>query len=143
MSRILATVTVAAVCVLLAGCPSVRHGSAGQLEVSREQSQSAVRTGVLAVDLFTSDQATGQAATVQLSDARDQVAEAQMKVATLTPGSGHELRLQRELAEAMTDATAALNAASAVIRGVDDSRSGGDVRRDLVGVLDELSRAAP
>ena len=126
------TVTIAALAVLLHGCPSFRDGMGGALARAQESCESATESGVFALDLWRAGKSTTQLAAVQLSDARDEVTKNHDGVAALTASHEDELRRQHRLLAAMTDAITALDGAAAVVRGVDTSTSA-DVARERLG----------
>jgi hypothetical protein len=98
--------------------PSVRDGVPGQLTQGQQESESATRTGVLAMRLWREHRSSDALAAVQLGDASEQVTKAYEDIATLTPDTDGALRRQQALTATMTDAVAALNGARALVRGV-------------------------
>jgi biopolymer transport protein ExbD len=111
-------VLVVALGFLMLALPSVRDGVPGQLSQAEQESESATRTGVLAIQLWRENRSTGALAAVQLADASEQVTKAYEEIATLTPDTDGDLRHQQALTATMTEAVAALNGASALVRGV-------------------------
>lgn len=109
---------VVALGLLMLALPSVRDGVPGQLTQAEQESESATRTGVLAIQLWRENRSTGALAAVQLADASEQVTKAYEEIATLTPDTDGDLRHQQALTVTMTEAVAALNGASASVRGV-------------------------
>jgi hypothetical protein len=126
---------------LLHGCPSIRDGMAGQLAQAQKESESAVTTGSLALDLWRNHKSTNQLAAVQLSDAGDEVTKAYKGIATLTADNAADLRQQRTLTAAMTDAITALNAAGALVRGVGTDDSPDAARQRLIAAVAQLQSA--
>jgi hypothetical protein len=136
-SALLLLLILAVAAVLLHGCPAYRDGMSGQLAQAQQESQSAVKTGVLALDLWRQHRSTKQAAAVAISDARDEVTKAYKGIATLTAKHEFDLRMQRDLTSAMTEAVNTLNTAGSAVRGglVDI----GAVRQGLIGAADHLA----
>src|SRR4051812_4759107 len=104
--------------LLVLASPSVRDGVPGQLTQAQEESESATRTGVLAMQLWRDHRSTGTLAAVQLGDASEQVTKAYEEIATLTPETEGTLRRQQALTATMAEAVAALNGARALVRGM-------------------------
>ena len=114
---------------------------AGQLAQAQKESESAVTTGSLALDLWRNHKSTNQLAAVELSDAGDEVTKAYKGIATLTAGNAADLRHQRTLTAAMTDAITALNAAGALVRGVGTDDSPDAARQRLIAAVAQLQSA--
>jgi type VI protein secretion system component VasF len=132
-------VVLAAFTVLLHGCPSFRDGMSGELYRAQQACESATQTGVLAVDLWRAGKSTTQLAAVQLADARDEVTKNYKGIAELTATHDEDLRQQRALLAAMTDALAALNTAAGVIHGVDSQTSPDAARQHLTDAVQRLT----
>ncbi len=110
----------------------------GQLVQAQEECESATQTGIFALDLWRNRKSTTQLTAVQLSDARDEVIKNYKGIATLTATGSDDLRQQHALLDAMTDAAAALNTATAVVHGVDATPA--DVAHQrLTDAVDRLS----
>jgi hypothetical protein len=62
--------------LLLTRCPANRDGMQGQLAQAMEETTAAARSGALALDLWMQQRSTTQLASVQISDARDEVTKA-------------------------------------------------------------------
>lgn len=133
------TITIAALAVLLHGCPTFRDGMAGNLARAQKSCESATQSAIFAVDLWRSGKSTGQLAAVQVTDARDEVKKNYDGVAALTAEHEDDLRHQQALLDAMTDAITALNIAGASIRGVDTATPLDVVRQRLSDALSRLS----
>jgi hypothetical protein len=104
--------------LLLTRCPSNRDGMPGQLAKAMEETTSAARSGVLALDLWMQRRSTAQLASVQISDARDEVTKAYKGIADLKADDPVDVERQRMLTEAMTRIIGQLNAASAALRDI-------------------------
>lgn len=129
---LLFTVVLVGLGLLLASCPANRDGMPGQLAQAMEETASAARSGVLALDLWTQGRSTRQLASVQISDSRNDVAKAYNAIAELRAQDPVDVRRQRMLTESMTAIIAQLNTASAVLRDVDAQPTVADVRAELV-----------
>ncbi|TQR82385.1 hypothetical protein D8S82_32365 [Mycobacterium hodleri] len=125
---------------VLVGCPSYRDGIPGELARGRDDAESAARSAALALDLWGRDRSTRDLASVQLSDARDEVAKAYKDVAELTVDERVDADRQRFLIDAMTRVIVELTAAHAAVRAVPGSANDPDsLRRDLLSVADQLA----
>jgi hypothetical protein len=136
---VVAVVVVACLGLLLRGCPSVRDGVPGQLAQAQEEGESAARTGVLALRLWRVHRSSSALAAVQLGDAGEQITKANQDIATLAPDTELDLQHQRTLMATLAEAVAALNAASALIRGVPPPDDVGAVDRGLARAVEDLS----
>ena len=76
-------VLVALLALVLTSCPSNRDGMPGQLAAAKEESQSAARSGALALQLWAQHRSTRDLTCVQLADARDEIVKAYGGIATL------------------------------------------------------------
>jgi hypothetical protein len=81
----------------LTSCPSHRDGVAGQLASAAGEAESAARSAALALTLWEQGRSTRPLLSVQLTDARDEVAGAADGLAGLRPTGVAELDSQREL----------------------------------------------
>jgi hypothetical protein len=124
--------------LLLTRCPSNRDGMTGQLAHAMEESTSATRSGVLALDMWLQRRSTTHLASVQISDARDEVTKAYKGIADLKAEDPANVERQRMLTEAMTTIIGQLNAASAVIRNISREPTIEAVRADLEKSWHEL-----
>ncbi len=77
-------ITLAALAVLLHGCPSFRDGVAGDLARAQKSRESATQAGIFALDLWRAGRSTTELAAVQMADARDEVTKNYKGVAALT-----------------------------------------------------------
>ncbi|KWX64266.1 hypothetical protein [Mycobacterium sp. NAZ190054] len=138
---------VAAVLVLMAGalalvltsCPGNRDGMPGQLATAKEETESAARSGALALDLWMQRRSTRNLTAVQLSDARDQIAQSYSGIAVLKAEDPQDLRRQSLLAETMTVLIGQLNAANAAVRAVDGQPDAHQLRQSILDVVDRLA----
>lgn len=117
-AALLAALLIAALGLLLTRCPANRDGMPGQLAQSMEQTVAAARSAAYALDLRMRDRSTPQLVSVQISDARDEIAKAYRGIADLKADDEVDLDRQRMLTEAMTTLLGQLNVASARVRGV-------------------------
>lgn len=135
---LLVTLVVVGLGLLLASCPANRDGMPGQLARAMEETTSAARSGVLALDLWTRGRSTTQLASVQISDSRDDVAKAYNGIADLRAQDPVDVRRQRMLTESMTAIIGQLNTASAVLRDVSAQPGVVTVRAELLKSAHEL-----
>jgi cytochrome c-type biogenesis protein CcmE len=124
--------------LLLTRCPSNRDGMPGQLAQAMEETTSAARSGVLALDLWMQRRSTAQLASVQVSDARDEVTKAYKGIADLKAEDPTDVERQRMLTEAMTTIIGQLNAASAALRDITREPTVESVRAELEKSSHEL-----
>lgn len=124
--------------LLLTRCPANRDGMPGQLAQAMEETTGAARSGALALGLWEQRRSTTQLASVQLSDARDEVTKAYKGIAELKADDPVDVQRQRMLTESMTTIIGQLNAAAATIREVTTQPSAGSARADLVAAADAL-----
>lgn len=118
-AALIAAVLIAILGLLLTRCPANRDGMPGKLAQSMEETVAAARSGAYALDLRIRDRSTPQLVSVQISDARDEIAKAYKGVADLKADDPVDLDRQRMLTEAMTALIGQLNTASARVREVD------------------------
>ncbi len=69
--------------LILTSCPANRDGMPGGLAAAMQETAAAVRSGALALQLWTQDRSTRQLVNVQLTDARDEVTKAYQGIAEL------------------------------------------------------------
>lgn len=124
--------------LLLTRCPANRDGMPGQLAQSMKETTVAARSGALALELWTQGRTTAQLASVQVSDARDEVAKAYKGIADLRAQDPVDIGRQRMLTESMTAILGQLNAASEVIRGVTAQPAPEKARADLLASASSL-----
>ncbi|WP_445169320.1 hypothetical protein ACTXG7_08370 [Mycolicibacterium sp. Dal123E01] len=103
--------------LVLTSCPANRDGMPGQLATAKEETQAAARSAALALQLWSDHRSTGSLASVQITDARDEVAKAYKGVAELKADNQIDLDRQRLLTETMTALIDDLNTAAASVRG--------------------------
>lgn len=115
---LLAALCIVALGLLLTRCPANRDGMAGQLAQAMEETVAAARSGAFALDLRMRDRSTPQLASVQISDARDEVIKAYKGIADLKADDLADTGRQRLLTESMTTILGQLNTASARIRDI-------------------------
>ena len=133
-------VLAAALAFVLTSCPSNRDGMPGQLASAKDDTQSAARTGALALQLWARDRSTRSLTAVQLSDARDQVVKAYEGIARLTAEDPVDLNRQVLLTRSMTDVIATLNDANAAVRALPDQPAPKDMGQRLAEAADALDR---
>jgi hypothetical protein len=124
--------------LLLTQCPANRDGMPGQLAQSMDETVTAARSAALALDVWSKHRSTNQLASVQISDARDQVVKAYKGIADLRAEDPNDIRRQRMLTGSMTAIIGQLNAASAMIRTVTREPSPEKARDDLTAAADAL-----
>lgn len=131
---------VAVLALVLTSCPANRDGMPGQLASAKDETQSATRSAVLALDLWQRDRSTRQLVAVQLADARDEVAKAYDGIAVLKAEDPADLARQNLLTRSMTDIVATLNQANAAVRALPDSADPAVLRGVLVDADAALER---
>jgi hypothetical protein len=124
--------------LLLTRCPSNRDGMPGQLAQAMEETSAAARSGALALDLWVQHRSTSQLASVQISDARDEVVKAYKGIADLKAEDPVDIERQRMLTGSMTTIIGQLNAASATLRGITTAPKLESARADLLASADAL-----
>jgi hypothetical protein len=103
--------------LILTSCPANRDGMPGQLATAKEETQSAARSAALAIYLWSDSRSTGALASVQITDARDEVVKAFKDIAELKAANQADLDRQRLLTGIMTALIGDLNTAAASVRG--------------------------
>ncbi|WP_194163636.1 hypothetical protein [Mycolicibacterium sp. P1-5] len=126
--------------LVLTSCPANRDGIPGQLATAKEETQSAVRSAALGLQLSADRRSTSALASVQLADMRDQIIKAYKKIASLRAENETDLNHQRVLTTAMTGFIDDLNAASAAVRGASQSADLPPLRQRLLDGADALDR---
>jgi hypothetical protein len=124
----------------LTSCPSQRDGMSGQLATAKDETQSAARSGALAIDLWSQGRSTRHLTSVQLADARDHVVEAYGTIGSLTAQNPVDLDHQALLARMMTDMIGILGDANAAVRGVTGQPDPRALRQNLLARADALER---
>ncbi|MBU8818880.1 hypothetical protein KL864_23595 [Mycolicibacterium goodii] len=124
--------------LMLTRCPSNRDGMPGQLAQAMEETVIAARSGALALDLRIRDRTTRQLASVQISDATEDVLKAYKGIADLEADDPVDIERQRLLTAAMTDLIGTLNTASARVREIIAEPPLPRLRDDLVAAADSL-----
>ncbi|MEN4397819.1 hypothetical protein ACNQR7_17215 [Mycolicibacterium senegalense] len=124
--------------LLLTRCPANRDGLSGQLAQAMEETVAAARSGAYALDLRIRDRSTPQLVSVQISDARDEVAKAFKGIADRQADDPADLERQRMLTEAMTTMIGQLNTASARVREVAAEPELSALRTQLLQSADAL-----
>lgn len=137
-TALIGSLLIAALALLLTRCPANRDGMPGQLAQAMEETVAAARSGAYALDLRLRDRSTPQLASVQISDARDQIANAYTGIADLKADDRVDLDRQRMLTQAMTIMIGQLNAASARVRDVTAEPELSALRRELLASADAL-----
>lgn len=128
-----------ALALVLTSCPSNRDGMPGQLATAKEETESAARSGALALELWIAHRSPRNLAAVQLSDARDQVAQSYSGIAVLRAEDPQDLRRQSLLTETMTTLIGELNAANAAVRAVDGQPDARQLRQSMLDVIAHLT----
>lgn len=124
--------------LLLTRCPANRDGLSGQLAQAMEETVAAARSSAYALDLRIRDRSTPQLVSVQISDARDEVAKAFKGIADRQADDPADLERQRMLTEAMTTMIGQLNTASARVREVAAEPELSALRTQLLQSADAL-----
>jgi len=124
--------------LLLTQCPSNRDGMPGQLAQSMDETVNSARSGALAIDLWLHRRSTNQLASVQISDARDEVVKAYKGVAELKAEDPVDIRRQQMLTQSMTEIIGHLNAASATLRSITKEPTLDSLRASLLASADAL-----
>jgi len=124
--------------LLLTQCPANRDGMPGQLAQSMDETVNSARSGALAIDLWLHRRSTNQLASVQISDARDEVVKAYKGVAQLKAEDPVDIRRQQMLTQSMTEIIGQLNAASATLRTITTEPTLDSVRASLLASADAL-----
>ncbi|MDQ2636622.1 MAG: hypothetical protein M3Y83_07090 [Actinomycetota bacterium] len=137
-SILLLSVIIIGLGLLLTRCPANRDGMPGQLARAMDETTSAARSGVLALDLWTQGRSTAQLASVQITDSRNAVTKAYKGIAELRAEDPVDVRRQQMLSDAMTTIIGQLNTASAIIRNVSVEPTVAAVRAELVKSSHEL-----
>jgi hypothetical protein len=125
---------------VLTSCPSNRDGMPGQLASAKDETQSAARSGAMALQLWTLHRSTGDLAAVQLADARDEVVKAYQGIAVLKAEDPADVSRQVLLTTSMTDIISALNAANAAVRALPAQSDPTALRQRLLDGVDALER---
>jgi hypothetical protein len=110
----------------------------GQLAQSMDETVNSARSGALAIDLWLQRRSTNQLASVQISDARDEVVKAYKGVAQLKAEDPVDIRRQQMLTQSMTEIIGQLNAASATLRTITREPTLDSVRASLLASADAL-----
>ncbi|KAA0108974.1 hypothetical protein CIW47_13275 [Mycolicibacterium sp. P1-5] len=110
------------------------------MATAKEETQSAVRSAALGLQLSADRRSTSALASVQLADMRDQIIKAYKKIASLRAENETDLNHQRVLTTAMTGFIDDLNAASAAVRGASQSADLPPLRQRLLDGADALDR---
>jgi hypothetical protein len=124
--------------LLLKQCPSNRDGMPGQLAKSMDETVNSARSAALAIDLWLQQRSTNQLASVQISDARDEVVKAYQGVAELKAEDPVDIKRQAMLTQSMTEIIGQLNAASATLRTITTQPTLDSVRAKLLASADAL-----
>jgi hypothetical protein len=125
---------------ILTSCPSQRDGMSGQLATAKDETQSAARSGALAIDLWAQRRSTRNLTSVQLVDARDDVVEAYGTIAALKATNSVDLDRQALLARAMAGMIDVLGDANAAVRAISGQPDPRALRQSLLARADALER---
>ncbi|WP_234788976.1 hypothetical protein [Mycolicibacterium fortuitum] len=139
-AALIVVLLIAALGLLLTRCPANRDGMSGQLAQSMEETVAAARSAAYALDLRMRDRSTPELVSVQISDARDEVAKAFKGIADREADNPADLERQRMLTEAMTSMIGQLNTASARVRDVAAGPDLPALRAQLLRSADALER---
>ncbi|KAA0111520.1 hypothetical protein [Mycolicibacterium sp. P9-22] len=124
----------------LTSCPSNRDGMPGRLASAMEETLSAARSGAMAIDLWQRGRSTDQLASVQLSDARDEVTSGYQGISVLRAEDPHDLARQTLLIRTMTAVIATLNESNAAVRIPAGGGEPAELRAALLQAADTLER---
>lgn len=127
----------------LSSCPSYRDGMAGQLASAKKQTQSASRSGALALDLWSRGRGPRNLTIVQLSDARDQVADSLQTIGELRADNRVDLEHQSALVRSMATTIRLLNGAAAAVAALPGSPDPQALRKQLMATASALDRDYP
>jgi hypothetical protein len=130
----------AALAFVLTSCPSNRDGMPGQLASAKDETQSAARSGAMALQLWAMHRSTRDLAAVQLADARDEVVKAYQGIAVLKAEDPADLSRQVLLTASTTDIITALNDANAAVRALPAQSSPAALSQRLLDGADGLER---
>ncbi|MGW0163497.1 hypothetical protein ACWDUN_29665 [Mycobacterium sp. NPDC003323] len=125
---------------ILTSCPSNRDGTPGQLASALDETTSAAQSGALALDLWQRGRSSQHLAAVQLSDARDEVANSYGGISVLRVEDPVDLARQALLIDVMTEVIATLNRSNAAVRGLPDSGEIPALRAALLDATAALER---
>ncbi|MEW5808742.1 MAG: hypothetical protein AB1925_04740 [Actinomycetota bacterium] len=142
LARVVAlpAIFIAVLALVLTSCPANRDGMPGQLSSAKDETQSATRSAVMALDLWQRDRSTRQLVGVQLADARDEVTKAYEGITVLKAEDPNDLARQELLTQSMTDIIATLNQANAAVRALSRSRDPAELRSILIEADKALER---
>ena len=130
----------AALAFVLTSCPSNRDGMPGQLANAKDETQSAARSGAMALQLWVLHRSTRDLTAVQLADARDEVVKAYQGIAVLKAEDPADLSRQVLLTNSMTEVITALNDANAAVRALSAQPDPTALRQRLLDGADALER---
>ncbi|MFI2838034.1 MULTISPECIES: hypothetical protein [Mycolicibacterium] len=128
----------AAVAGLFTSCPTYRDGVSGQLASAEEQTESAAHSAALALQLWHQGRSPDRLVAVQISDARDDVAESYDTTAVLRTTDPTDLARQTLLMQVMTEIISTLNRSYASVRAGAQHESTDDLRAALLAAADDL-----
>ena len=131
---------IAVLAFILTSCPGNRDGMPGRLSQAMEETESAARSGALALDLWGQGRSTAALTAVQLTDARDEVITAYDGVAALRADDPADVERQRFLTRSMTEIAAQLNSANAAVRALAGQEQPRNLHRELLAAADALAR---
>jgi hypothetical protein len=131
---------IAMLAFILTSCPGNRDGMPGRLAQAMEETESAARSGALALDQWGQGRSTVALTAVQLTDARDEVITAYDGVANLRADDPVDVERQRFLTRSMTEIAAQLNSANASVRALAGQVQPQNLHRELLAAADALAR---
>jgi hypothetical protein len=125
--------------LMLASCPDLRDGTAGQLAKAEQDTESAARSGALALEVWDERRATAALTAVVLSDARDEVLKAYRTTTQVALDDPADLRRHQFLTRSMTEVIATLVTAVATVRGDVAGQPPATLRGTLLASADALA----
>jgi hypothetical protein len=126
----------------LTSCPAQRDGVPGQLASAAGEAESAARSAVLALTLWEQGRSTRPLLSVQLADARDEVASAADGVSGLRPTRPSELDGQRHLTTLMAGVLVDLDTAVAGARELPGQPAPQSLAQRILAAADVLGQIA-
>ena len=133
-------VLAAALAGVFTSCPTYRDGVPGRLASAEQQTESAAHSAALALHLWQQGRSPDRLAAVQISDARDDVAESYDTTAVLRTTDPVDLAGQTLLMQIMTEIISTLNRSYAAVRAGPQHESTADLRAALIAAADDLRR---
>lgn len=126
----------------LTSCPGQRDGVPGQLASAAGEAESGTRSAALALTLWEQHRSTRSLLSVQLADARDEVASAANGLSELRPRQPAELDGQRHLTTVMATVLVDLDTAVAGARELPGQPEPESLTQRLLAAADVLGQSA-